>query len=270
MLTTACFAGLVMASPLPTPEVAAEKLEPAPEVTRHHIRSPPEVNEDRLSPRHSLGSRLEAKYGSPYRQLRYSRSCIEFRSVRSTSHLLQDGDDTEEEGEEEEGEGAVRSSRRGVSASSGEGEKEEQSEAAFTAWDSSEVSAAPLGDCNAGEESCAAPDQETGKAGSFAALSGRASSLSDNSELSEDQREYEGNSERIDNEEKRVGLFTIGEVDSDSKSNASAREEEDENAEMLQKFPEPGRKPHFHDSSGYSDIFISNYVGRCLNRVDTF
>ena len=69
--------------PSSSPEVALGKREPAPEVVthQHNIRSPPGVNHERLSPRHSLGARLEAKYGSPYRSLKYSRSCVDLGSL---------------------------------------------------------------------------------------------------------------------------------------------------------------------------------------------
>ncbi len=237
-----------MVTPFFSPEVAAGKREPAPEVMchAHHIRSPPpEVNHhqhDRLSPRHSLGSRLEAKYGSPYRQLKYSRSCIELGSVRRTSFPLQDAEDTEEGEGEGEGEGAVRSSRPGVSASGGRGaeeEEEERSEAAFTALvHSSELSSAPVGDCNAGEVGGAAPT--TGKVGSLAVLSGGVSSCLPGESTPSIGRIENEESQTNRNETKRAGLFIIGDTDYDD--NASSETEDQDDEEMLRKLPELGRE----------------------------
>ncbi len=267
-----------------SPEVAAGRREPAPEVMchAHHIRSPPpEVNHhhhDRLSPRHSLGSRLEAKYGSPYRQLKYSRSCIELGSVRRTSYPLQDEEDTEEgegEGEVEvEGEGAVRSSRPGVSASGGRGveqqEEEERSEAAFTALvHSSELPSAPFGDCNAGEVGGAAPDRTKGKVGSLAAaLSGGVSGcLPGECTPSIDRIENE-ESQTNRNETKRAGLFIIGDTET----------EEQDNEDMLRKLPELGTETihsiqiivRIFDTCMYCTFPISYLVATYSHRPQNF
>ena len=168
--------------PSSSPEVALGKREPAPEVVthQHNIRSPPGVNHERLSPRHSLGARLEAKYGSPYRSLKYSRSCVDLGSLAGMGSLAFEAE-------------LEDSAKSTVSVSGRGGGKGERS--AFTCHplssgsSSSHESLSPTGDVNAEQHSIVAPDplggvqsdylagtagpgDSTGKSGSVADVSG--------------------------------------------------------------------------------------------------